>query len=79
MPRLDRGCKHIRDSCRVLAKDVGVDPERDRRVRVSETVGDHMHRHAGQQEVRGMNVPQIMESCHRESRRIGPEGGIAPG
>jgi hypothetical protein len=27
-----------------------------------ETFGDHMDRHASQQEVCGMNVPQIMES-----------------
>jgi hypothetical protein len=30
-----------------------------------ETFGDHMDRHASQQKVRGMDVPQIMESCHR--------------
>ena|GEM_PF-5732877 len=63
----------------MLAKDVGVDPERDRWIGMPETFGYHMDRHASQQKVRGMNVPQIMESCHRESRRIGPEGGIAPG
>jgi hypothetical protein len=46
----------------VLAKDVGVDPERDRWIGMPETFGDHMDRHASQQEVCGMNVPQIMES-----------------
>ena len=30
---------------------------------MSETFGNHMHRHAGQQEVRGMNVAQVVESC----------------
>jgi hypothetical protein len=40
--RLDRCCKHVGDSRRALAKDMGVDPERDSRVRMSETVGDHM-------------------------------------
>ena len=31
MPRLDRGCRHVRDPCRVLAQDMGVDPEGDSR------------------------------------------------
>jgi hypothetical protein len=60
----------------VLTKDMGVDPERDRWIGMPETFGDHMDRHTSQQKVRGMNVPKIMESRHRESRRIGPEGGI---
>ena len=60
----------------MLTQDVGVDPEGDRRVRVSEAVGDHMDRHAGQQEVRGMNVPKVVESCHREGRDIRRESGV---
>lgn len=74
--RLDRCCKHVGDSRRALAKDMGVDPERDSRVRMSETVGDHMDGHAGQQEVRGMKVPQIVESCHRKSWHIRREIGV---
>jgi Nucleotidyl transferase AbiEii toxin, Type IV TA system len=53
----------------VLTQDKGVDPERDRRVRVSETVGDHMHRHAGQQEVRGMNESGLSVTCHARASR----------
>ncbi|HEX7537600.1 MAG TPA: hypothetical protein VF391_11410 [Dermatophilaceae bacterium] len=37
---------------------------------MSETVGDHLHGHSGQQEVRGMNVPKVVESCHRKGRDI---------
>ena len=76
VPRLDRGCKHVRDSRRVLAQDMGVHPEGDRRVRVSETVGDHMHGHAGQQEVGGMNVPKVVQSCHRKGRDVRRRSGV---
>ena len=58
----------------MLAKDVGVDPERDRWIGMPETFGYHMDRHASQQEVCGMNVPQIMESrcaVQREWARAG--------
>jgi len=55
---------------------MGVDPEGDGRVRVSETVGDHMHGHAGQQEVRGMNVPKVVESCHRKGRDVRRKSGV---
>jgi hypothetical protein len=43
---------------RVLTQCVGVDPERDSWVRMTETFGDHMHRHASQQQVRSVNVSQ---------------------
>ena len=39
---------------------MGVDTERDRWVRMSETLGDHMDGHISQQEVRGTNESQIV-------------------
>ena len=50
---------------------MGLDPERDSRVRMSETLGDHMHRHVGQQEVRGMNNAADRGVVPREARAPG--------
>ena len=59
--RLGTLALRIKGSVEIIAGQrrghMGVDPKGDGWVRVSETVGDHMHGHAGQQEVRGMNVP----------------------
>lgn len=57
---------------------MGVDPEVDSWVRLSETFGGHMHRHAGQPEVRGVNVPQIVESRHGKRAHAWREVGIGP-
>lgn len=38
--------------------------------------GDDVHRHASQQKVRGVNVPQIVESCHGKRAHALREVGI---
>jgi hypothetical protein len=40
---------------------VRVHPQRDRGIGMAEPGGDHMHRHASQQQGRGVDVPQIMQ------------------
>jgi len=60
--RLNRSRKHLLDSCCVLAKDMGVNPERDRWIGMPETFGNHMDRHASQEEMRGMNMSQVVQS-----------------
>jgi hypothetical protein len=44
----------------LVADDMGVHAQRDRRVRVAEPGGDHMHRDTSQQQGRGVDVSQIM-------------------
>ena len=43
------------------ADHVGVDAEGDRRVRVAQAGRDDMHRHAGEQQGRGVDMPQIVQ------------------
>lgn len=45
---------------RVLADDVGVDPESDRGVGVAEAFRNDVDRHPGDQKLSGMDVAQIM-------------------
>ena len=49
----------------LLPDHVGIDPERDRRIGVSQPGRHHMDRHASPQECRGVNVAQIVKPGSR--------------
>ena len=44
---------------------MGVDPERDGRIRVTEAGRDYMDRNAREQQGRGMEMSQVVQTCVR--------------
>jgi hypothetical protein len=48
------------------ADHMGVHAEGDRGVGMAQAGGDHMHRHTGQQQGRGVDVPQVVQRRVRQ-------------
>jgi hypothetical protein len=69
--RLRRAGEDIPDTEGMLAENVRVDAQRYGRISVAEPGGDNMDRHPGQQQRRGMQVTQVMQTGMRQrlSRR----------
>ena len=63
---LDRAGEDVRRRGDLLPDHVRVDPQRHRRVSMSQASRDHMHRHPGQQQGCGMDMPQIMQPRMRK-------------
>ena len=58
---------------------MGVDPQRDARVGMPESGSDHVHRYAGKQQRRGVDMPEIVQPDAWRRRSTLPRRGQTDG